>query len=43
MNTEVDSDIPAMLGASAALALSGLPFLGPIGGAELVIATASTY
>ena len=35
MNTEVDSDIPAMLGASAALALSGLPFLGPIGGARV--------
>src|SRR5881398_3752515 len=27
MNTEVDSDIPSLLGASAALALSGLPFL----------------
>jgi polyribonucleotide nucleotidyltransferase len=35
MNTEIDSDIPAMLGASAALALSGLPFLGPIGGARV--------
>ena len=35
MNTEVDADIPAMLGASAALALSGLPFLGPIGGARV--------
>jgi len=35
MNTEVDSDIPSMLGASAALALSGLPFLGPIGGARV--------
>ena len=35
MNTEVDSDIPALLGASAALALSGLPFLGPIGGARV--------
>ena len=35
MNTEVDPDIPAMLGASAALALSGLPFLGPIGGARV--------
>ncbi|HEX6998671.1 MAG TPA: polyribonucleotide nucleotidyltransferase [Gammaproteobacteria bacterium] len=31
MNPEVDPDIPSMLGASAALALSGLPFLGPIG------------
>jgi polyribonucleotide nucleotidyltransferase len=35
MNTEVDSDIPAMLGASAALALSGLPFMGPIGGVRV--------
>ena len=35
MNTDVDSDIPAMLGASAALSLSGLPFLGPIGGARV--------
>jgi polyribonucleotide nucleotidyltransferase len=35
MNTEVDPDIPAMLGASAALCLSGLPFLGPIGGARV--------
>ena len=31
MNPEVDPDIPSMLGASAALSLSGLPFLGPIG------------
>jgi polyribonucleotide nucleotidyltransferase len=35
MNTEVDPDIPSMLGASAALALSGLPFMGPIGGARV--------
>ncbi len=35
LNTEVDSDIPALLGASAALCLSGLPFLGPIGGARV--------
>jgi len=35
MNTEVDPDIAALLGASAALALSGLPFLGPIGGARV--------
>jgi polyribonucleotide nucleotidyltransferase len=35
MNTEIDPDIPAMLGASAALALSGLPFQGPIGGARV--------
>jgi len=34
-NNEVDSDIPAMIGASAALALSGLPFNGPIGAARV--------
>ncbi len=35
MNAEVDPDIPAMIGASAALALSGMPFAGPIGGARV--------
>ena len=35
MNPEVDSDIPAMLGASAALALTGAPFAGPIGGVRV--------
>jgi polyribonucleotide nucleotidyltransferase len=30
-NPEVDSDIPAMIATSAALAISGLPFNGPIG------------
>lgn len=30
-NPEINADIPAMIGASAALALSGLPFKGPIG------------
>ncbi|HUP91962.1 MAG TPA: polyribonucleotide nucleotidyltransferase [Solimonas sp.] len=35
MNPEVDGDIPALLGASAALALSGLPFAGPIGAAKV--------
>ena len=34
-NNEVDSDIPAMLGASAALAVSGIPFDGPIGAARV--------
>ena len=34
-NNEVDSDIPAMIGASAALAISGIPFNGPIGGARV--------
>jgi len=31
LNPEVDSDIPAMIGVSAALTLSGVPFNGPIG------------
>ncbi|MEM7282392.1 MAG: polyribonucleotide nucleotidyltransferase, partial [Pseudomonadota bacterium] len=35
LNPEVDPDIPAIIGASAALALSGMPFLGPIGGARV--------
>ncbi|GAB1595939.1 polyribonucleotide nucleotidyltransferase [Lysobacter claricitrinus] len=35
MNPEVDGDIPAMLGASAALALTGAPFQGPIGAAKV--------
>ncbi|MGQ0529947.1 MAG: polyribonucleotide nucleotidyltransferase [Panacagrimonas sp.] len=35
LNPEVDSDIPAMLGASAALSLSGIPFDGPIGAAKV--------
>ena len=29
-DSEIDSDIPAMIGASAALAISGIPFDGPI-------------
>ena len=32
---KTDSDIPSMLAASAALAVSGIPFLGPIGGAKV--------
>ncbi len=32
---EIDADIPAMIGASAALALSGVPFDGPIGAARV--------
>ena len=34
-NNEIDSDIPAMIGTSAALALSGIPFSGPIGAARV--------
>jgi polyribonucleotide nucleotidyltransferase len=35
LDPEIDSDIPAMLGASAALAISGIPFKGPIGAARV--------
>lgn len=35
LNPEINSDIPAMLGASAALALSGMPFMGPLGAARV--------
>jgi len=34
-NSEIDSDIPAVIGASAALAVSGIPFNGPIGAARV--------
>ena len=34
-NNEVDSDIAAMIGASASLAVSGVPFNGPIGAARV--------
>jgi polyribonucleotide nucleotidyltransferase len=35
LNPEVDADIPALIGASAALAVSGIPFNGPIGAARV--------
>jgi polyribonucleotide nucleotidyltransferase len=35
LNPEIDPDIPSLLGASAALALSGMPFQGPIGAARV--------
>ena len=35
LDPEIDPDIPALLGASAALAISGLPFAGPIGAARV--------
>src|SRR5690606_1619931 len=35
VNPEIDPDIAAMLGASAALAISGIPFHGPIGAARV--------
>ena len=35
LNPEVDADIAAMLGVSAALSISGIPFNGPIGAARV--------
>ena len=35
VNPEIDPDIAAMLGASAALAISGIPFNGPVGAARV--------
>src|SRR5690242_1134859 len=35
LNPDIDSDIPALLGASAALVLAGVPFRGPIGAAKV--------
>ncbi|PID47607.1 MAG: polyribonucleotide nucleotidyltransferase [Proteobacteria bacterium] len=35
INPEVDPAVPAMLGTSAALAASGIPFAGPIGAAQV--------
>ncbi len=35
LNPEVDADIPALIGTSAALAVSGIPFNGPIGAARV--------
>ncbi len=35
VNAEVDPDIASLIGASAALAISGMPFLGPIGAARV--------
>ena len=34
-NPEIDPDIPALIGASAALSISGIPFNGPIGAARV--------
>ena len=34
-NPEIDPDIPALLGASAAMSISGIPFAGPIGAARV--------
>src|SRR5499433_1086672 len=35
VDPEIDPDVPAMIGASAAIALSGVPFNGPIGCARV--------
>jgi polyribonucleotide nucleotidyltransferase len=35
VNPEIDPDMPAMIGASAALSVSGIPFKGPIGAARV--------
>lgn len=35
LDPEIDSDIPAMIGSSAAMALSGIPFNGPMGAARV--------
>lgn len=35
MNTDIDPDIPALIGASAAISISGMPFNGPIGAARV--------
>ena len=35
VDPEIDPDVPAMIGASAALMLSGVPFQGPIGAARV--------
>lgn len=35
VNPEINPDIPALIGASAALAISGIPFNGPVGAARV--------
>src|SRR5579872_5726219 len=35
VNPDVNADVPALLGASAAVAIAGLPFAGPIGAARV--------
>ncbi|MDO5678861.1 MAG: polyribonucleotide nucleotidyltransferase [Pelistega sp.] len=35
VDPEIDPDVPAMIGSSAALAVSGIPFNGPIGAARV--------
>ncbi|MEE2684627.1 MAG: polyribonucleotide nucleotidyltransferase [Pseudomonadota bacterium] len=35
LDPDIDPDIPALIGSSAALSISGLPFMGPIGAARV--------
>lgn len=35
IDPEIDADIPAMIGASAAVALAGIPFYGPMGAVKV--------
>ncbi|AKR44330.1 polyribonucleotide nucleotidyltransferase [Methylophilus sp. TWE2] len=35
LDPEIDADIPAMIGASAAVALAGIPFYGPMGAVKV--------
>ena len=35
LDPDIDADIPALIGASAALSLAGVPFAGPIGAARV--------
>ncbi|UTA47019.1 polyribonucleotide nucleotidyltransferase [Simiduia sp. 21SJ11W-1] len=42
-NNDVDPDICAMIGTSAALSISGIPFAGPIGAARVGYTQASGY
>ncbi len=42
-DSDNDPDIPAMIGTSAALAISGVPFSGPIGGARVGFNEAEGY
>ena len=42
-DSDVDPDIPAMIGTSAALAISGVPFNGPIGAARVGFTPSEGY
>lgn len=42
-NKDIDPDIPSLIGASAALAISGLPFNGPVGAARVGFSDTDGY